>query len=444
MDLETESNYELELNYSQKEFNNQLVNVINLRLKDNNIEFYLKKNDEGNLCIFGDKSFINHFQKIFSKINPNMDFLFNFMIPFFIPVYLTIDVDNYKMDEILIANNQFNLNNINLSNQQLNPNLLGMFSGMDLNNLMQNKPNLETSNSNNMNLMNMFSDMNLNNLMQNKPNLEDNKILNANENIIDDIDDVDDDLNDYIHSNDDDDNNSNEIDEFEYGVEETKGEIEDKIKDIVGIMPLDDDIDQIMGKNQDNIMKLFLDDPNIMNNFNNILQNQSMMTGIMGELGVIEESENNNVNLFTNLKDVWSNDFYDNLNNDKDDDLDDFIIDEVKDKKVDLSRYLKQDNQNIVFEICLINFTNYDEKIDIINKYFSKEYFNILLEMYENNENLHSFPNLIRTVCIDENNDKYLKVYFKNDENKKIYIKYNDVEKIKDIVLHIVDLSKND
>jgi hypothetical protein len=127
-------------------------------------------------------------------------------------------------------------------------------------------------------------------------------------------------------------------------------------------------------------------------NFDAIIQNSNI------------NEYNTTPNLLNQLKDLWTNDYYDNEN------LEDFLVNDndennlVKENNVDeiesenndseienKSKYLKLELNKLCVEICLSKFTDIEFKKNLISKLFDKEYYNLLQQSNPDFTDLRKF-----------------------------------------------------
>jgi hypothetical protein len=115
--------------YLKKDFNTENLNCIKLstvklekylcengleqikEVETNNINVFLKKNKDGDICLFSDNSLLNHINKIVEKINPMFVFILQMIIPMFKPIQCKIDINNLKILELFFKSQSINISN---------------------------------------------------------------------------------------------------------------------------------------------------------------------------------------------------------------------------------------------------------------------------------------------------------------------------------------------
>lgn len=153
------------------------------------------------------------------------------------------------------------------------------------------------------------------------------------------------------------------------------------------------------------------------------------------------------------------NDFYDNI--EKEEDINDFLNndDEEEDNnknndlnnndlyenndESELTRYLKLNKNLIMFEICLDNIGDTINLEKLINNFFSKDYYDSVISIYENEPS--KIPGISTKIEINDKNEKYIVLTFK-DENisKEKIITYKNIVQIKEILLDLLFYYDND
>jgi hypothetical protein len=225
---------------------------------------------------------------------------------------------------------------------------------------------------------------------------------------------------------------------------------------------------------------------NLLNSDNNLLNNNNLseiinnneISDLFGQLGNISKFENiskvnensdnqentkeqlenkNNTtpNLLNQLKDLWTNDYYDNEN------LEDFLVNDndennlVKENNVDeiesenndseienKSKYLKLELNKLCVEICLSKFTDIEFKKNLISKLFDKEYYNSNIKQYTNNSKSQfgGLPGvqINRWVETDSDGYKYVLYTLGNSEEKKEF-RYEHAKQFKSIIFEFLD-----
>jgi hypothetical protein len=191
-----------------------------------------------------------------------------------------------------------------------------------------------------------------------------------------------------------------------------------------------------------------------LNNINNLLGNMNLDSNLlgtmMGGLDTNNEKAVNPMNILGKMKDIWTNDFYDNA--DEQEDLDDFLVDdeEKEDKNNNTSTYSNIPKEDFVFEFCISNILDYEKQIDLINSNFKKEYFDLLIENLESNNDsttFSQFNGITPEIIIDDNDDdessKYIRLNFTNIPLKSINIKFDNTLQLKDILINITNFFYN-
>ena len=378
---------DFQIKYLKKEFNHELLNLIQIVIDDKNFDFYLKKNELNELCIFGDNSYIVHLNKIISKIMPGMEFMINLLLANLKPVQINLDVDNLIIKELYLSDTCINTSVENVENLLNSNNLLDSLTS-NLFGMVGNKLNLTGS-------------------LPLKSKIKET----------------------YISSNSSSSSESNESDELEQSVE-FDSSVNLNLKQSISLTSL----------------------TSLSESSDNLSNNSEDLNGINISLtdNLINKVDKPNL-FFDKIKNVWTNDYYDNIDDQYDQDdienLDDFILDNKSSEKIinlKLTKYLKFNHNDIMFEICLSNFSKFDIYETIINTKLNKETFDQIISQCEKDNNLYKFPNSTRKICTDDNGEKYFSYNIKigNFSTEK-NIKYGNIEKIRILLTKLLTFIKS-
>lgn len=326
---------DFDIEYSTKKFKDEELDYVTITYDTNKIDFYLKRNKDDKLCLIGDNSYNEVIKKLIDYFNPGTGFLSGMMINMFIPLQVKINLNNFTIDEVYIKNNKIETEFLN--------------------------------------------------------EIELNKKLNIRY-LIDPIDKL------------------KEMEDDEYN-EDNKN----------NIPPLPDFSKLMENANLDNINSLIDNFANLDLNNGNLDNLFSMFNNNLptenDKLPKENKVQKENNNFLDNIKNIWTNNYYD-----AQEELDDFIIkdeedeeikdeikeeikdeikeevdeikeedkEEIKEENSNLTKFLKNDYNNIFFEICFENVNTKEEYINKIEKIIDINEYNKILDEYK--ERLVSEP----------------------------------------------------
>ena len=445
--------WKLTSKYSKKTFNDEEYDCVNLctvkinktinnegleenyETETNNIQLFIKKDKNDNVCIFADNSLLKNINKIVNDINPMLMFAVQMFIPMFKPIECKFDMENLKLLEL-----SFNGQEINIPE---NFSLTEKFNGFDSN----------FGNISSFNLLDGQLERQINSLRSNVNNDDNKNILDENE--------------DETEIENEDETEIENEDENE-DEDETETEDEDETEDENDKSTNSDtnyeSDSEIISKNNDENHMENEELINLMTSMENMSndENLKMLNRLIGleNTGMLEEIENisnfanllnnnqnntnkndsNDKNVFDKIKEVWTNDYYDNEN------LDDFLVsdnnseediednEEYENNSNLFSKYLQLDKDKICLEICLTNINNYEN----LKKYndISRDFFEDMIM----NDNLN-LPAINKWIEKDDEGNKYLAYKMPMSSEIKTF-KYEHLIQFKNIFFEFIEFTK--
>ena len=175
---------------------------------------------------------------------------------------------------------------------------------------------------------------------------------------------------------------------------------------------------------------------NINNLFGGMNMDSSMLRGLLGGMKSDNDKSVNPMNILGKMKDIWTNDFYDNT--DEQEDLDDFLIEDKK-EDINLSKYSGFNKNDIMFELCILGGGNGNTLINELDEYFTEEYYNILISQ----SSIFNYNGLEKQIILDDDGKKYLRLLFRNTGIPSINFKFANMLQIKEVLIKLADFYNN-
>lgn len=437
------TNYDIKANISVTKINDLLfdtMTIIAYNINENNenneinelkkLILYIKKNDNNEICLWCDNSILLLVKQTIDKINPFLGIFYQlFVTSAFLPIQCQFDVEHYKLNNLSFGNKQIDIKS-GLSSSFNNifsnfPNIFPMLNGADKHNDVNNDDDMckfvesydseesEESEESNNNIDNQFTSM-INGLMSNLNNTDETQLEQPEQ--PEQLKNISLMMNNLI----------SKLNIDELATDKTEKNISSMMNNLMSKLNIDE---LATDKTKQTIQ------PD--NSDKNFEFNGNGDTKLFDMIGKMVAGDNSN-NLLSKLDKIWNND-----DNDDDlDDLDDFIIDdedldefEEFEELNDLTKYLKLNKTDfeIVLEVCLSNFNDFDEKITMIEKYCT---FEMIEEIF-----VPTYLNYIN-VEIDDNNEKYFTIKMPNSDTILSKITSTNIVQIKNILIEFVNLTK--